>query len=82
MNDALKRTLRTLVAALASAAIFALGPIVNVCRTVDPGSCLKTFGGFPDSFFQLAFPAVGTAVITLLGNLTEDKTNTSLLGPK
>jgi cyanate permease len=82
MNDAGKRAFRTLVAALISAAVLALGPILAACQGADVGGCINAFNSWPGAFFLLAVQAVGTALITLLGNFTEDKTNTTLLGPK
>lgn len=82
MSDTWKRSLRTLVAALLSAAILALGPILASCQGADVGGCLKAFGSYGGAFFLLAVQAVGTAVITLVANFIESSTNTSLLGPK
>jgi purine-cytosine permease-like protein len=81
-SDAMKRTIRTLVAALISAAALALGPVLAACQGADVGGCVKAFGSYGGAFFLLAVQAVGTAVVTLVANYTEQATGKSLLGPK
>jgi hypothetical protein len=79
LSDTSKRAFRTLLQALTSAVILAIGPVVYACKAADVDSCVKSLGTFPEAFMVGAVYGVGTAMMSFLHNAFEDNTDITLL---